>query len=122
MGLQLGKDGLNHGNVSLWAAIRNRVREIVVYSCAAANTEPGNEYTKADGRYLMGALAIHTRATVYAADRIQWYATYRNLQNGRFDWGAWEGLLWRFPPSGGGPSLVPKAPIELSEVFSGRAH
>lgn len=53
-------------------AIRNKVQNIVVYACAAANTERNNEGTTSDGRYLMGALAIHTNASVFAADRIQW--------------------------------------------------
>lgn len=97
MGLQLGRENVLHENVSLWSAIKNRVENIVVYSCAASNTESGNEGTAADGRYLMGALAIVTNASVFAADRIQWYNTYKGLANGRFEWGAWEGRLLAFP-------------------------
>lgn len=121
MGLQLGRENVLHGNVSLWAAIKNRVENIVVYSCAASNTESGNEYTVADGRYLMGALAIVTNASVFAADRIQWYSTYKGLSNGRFEWGAWEGKLWHFPPSGGQPTQVLSAPVEFSNVMDGSA-
>ena len=54
MGLQLGKEDVLHENVSMWTAIKNRVKHIIVYSCAASNTEGGNEGTNADGRYLMG--------------------------------------------------------------------
>lgn len=121
MGLQLGREDILHDNVDRWRAIKNKVENIVVYSCAAADTEAGNEGTTADGRYLMGALAIYTNAHVYAADRIQWYVRYGNLPNGRYDFGAWEGQLWHFPPSGAPPSQVTRAPVELSEVFAGGA-
>ena len=100
MGLQLGKELLLHGNVHRWQAIQGCAKNIIVYSCAAANTESGNEGTRADGRYLMGALAIHTGADVYAADRIQWYHTWNGLSNGRFDFGNWEGRVYCFHPDG----------------------
>ncbi|HEY7393676.1 MAG TPA: hypothetical protein VH559_02465 [Gemmatimonadaceae bacterium] len=121
MGLQLGREGVFISNVCLWSALKNRVASIVIYSCAAADTQPGNEGTSADGRYLMGALALHTNAFVYAADKIQWYGTYKNLSNGRFDWGAWEGQLWQFPPDGSPPTIVPSAPIEFGDVMNGTA-
>lgn len=121
MGLELGREDVLHTNVSLWTAISRKVQNIVIYSCAAADTQPGNEGTTADGLYLMGALAIHTEANVYAANRIQWYGTYNNLKNGRYDFGAWEGTLYRFPPSGNPPTVVPKAPVEFSDVMMGTA-
>ncbi len=121
MGLQLGREGVFVTNVATWTAITNATESIVVYSCAAADTQRGNEATTADGRYLMGALAIHTNATVYAADRIQWYSTYKGLANGRFEWGSWEGRLWQFPPDGSAPVPVPFAPVEFSDVMAGTA-
>lgn len=121
MGLQLGREDVLHSNVSLWEAIKNSAENIVVYSCAAANTEPGNRGTTADGQYLMGALAIHTNAHVFAADRIQWYSTHNNLANGRYDFGAWEGRLWHFPPSGSSPNSVSRPPVEFSDVMNGKA-
>jgi hypothetical protein len=121
MGLQLGREDVLHGNVNLWTAIAGKVENIVVYSCGAADTQPGNEYTTADGRYLMGALAIHTNANVFAANRIQWYNTYKGLANGRFDFGAWEGQLYFFPPSGTTPVPVPAPPVEFSDVMAGTA-
>jgi hypothetical protein len=120
-GLCIGAEDLTHTNVARWAALANKVENIVVYSCAAANTERGNEGTTADGRYLMGALAIHTNAMVYAADRIQWYGTYNNLSNGRFEFGGWEGTLWQFPPNGNPPTIVASAPVEFADVMSGAA-
>lgn len=110
MGLQLGTEGVLHGNVQLWQAIKDKTENIVVYSCAASNTERGNEGTTADGRYLMGALAIHTNATVYAADRIQWY------DPSSYDFGAWEGTLYRFPPSGEPGTRVSRPPKEFGEI------
>jgi hypothetical protein len=118
MGLQLGKENVFHRNVSMWTAIQNKVENIIVYSCAAANTEDGNEGTTADGRYLMGALAIHTNADVYAADRIQWYNTYNDLSNGRFEFGDWEGQLLHFPKSGAPPTVVSAPPVEFSDVMA----
>jgi hypothetical protein len=118
-GLALGREKVNHQNVVLWRAIVNKVENIVVYACAAADTQGRNAGTDADGRYLMGALAIHTRATVYAADRIQLYGTYRNFDNGRFEWGDWEGRVWRFYPSGAPGRPVPGPPLEFSDVMTG---
>lgn len=121
MGLQLGREGVMHKNVTMWSALKNRVTNIVVYACAAADTQPGNEGSTADGRYLMGALAIQTGAHVFAADRIQWYSTYNGANNGRYDFGAWEGQLLYFPPTGAQAIPVAGAPVELADVMSGSA-
>jgi hypothetical protein len=112
MGLQLGSDGVLHSNVALWDGMAGSCSNLVVYACAAANTERGNEGSTADGKYLMGALAIHANATVYAADRIQWY------DPDSMDFGDWEGNLWCFPASGAPPSIVGQAPVEVSQVLS----
>lgn len=37
-GLQLGRDDVTHANVSQWRGVKNLIENIVVYSCAAANT------------------------------------------------------------------------------------
>jgi len=109
-GLQLGKEDVLHSNVSAWAEIEDAVSNIVVYACAAANTEAGNEFTTEDGEYLMGALAIHTNANVYAADRIQWYTA------DDFDFGQWEGRLLKFKPSGEPPTSVSGVPVGFNEL------
>ena len=111
MGLQLGAEQVLHTNVSRWEDIEGTCKNIVVYACAAANTESGNEGSTADGRYLMGALAIHTGATVYAGDRIQWY------NPAKMDFGKWEGRLWAFQPSGIPPKVVKAAPTEIRSVL-----
>lgn len=100
-GLQLGKEELRHNNVNMWRAIRGKVKHIVVMACAAADTQDGNQYTEADGRYLMGGLAINTDADVYAADKIQWYFTYRNLAHGKIDFRRWNGTIYHFFPGRG---------------------
>jgi hypothetical protein len=107
-GLQLGRENVLHSNVALWEAIKNKTTNIVVYSCAAGNTEAENVGTRYDGKYLMGALAIHTNANVYAADRIQWYNTRG------YNFGRWEGQLFHFPPDGSNPREVSSPPMELS--------
>lgn len=121
MGLQLGRDNLLHNNVGAWTAINGTVDNIIIYACAAADTQPDNIGTTADGKYLMGALAIYTNAVVYAADRIQWYYTYENLKNGAYNWGNWEGQLWCFPPDGTPPTRVFGAPVEFDDVLAGYA-
>lgn len=60
----------------------------------------------------MGALAIYTDTPVYAADRIQ----YDNPTND--DFGAWEGTLYRFPPSGAPASVVSRPPVEFRDLTS----
>lgn len=97
---------------------RASTRRVVVYSCGAADTQQGNEGSDADGRYLMGALAIHTNAPVYAADRIQWYHTGADCT---YNFGAWEGNLFRFDPNGHSVSMVRQPPYELSDVLMGSA-
>jgi hypothetical protein len=116
-GLQLGAESVMHRNVSMWRAIKNKVQNIVIYACAAANTERENVGTTADGRYLMGALAIHTGAHIYGGDRIQWYSRHGGLTNGRFEFRTWEGRLWHFPPSGGSAGIVSAPPVEFSDVM-----
>lgn len=112
-GLELGKEGVMHTNVARWSALRGDLENIVVHSCGAADTQPENVGTHADGKYLMGSLAIHTSATVYAGDRIQWYAG----ATGTIDFGKWEGTLWKFTPSGSF-SAAPgnRVPLELLHV------
>jgi hypothetical protein len=92
-------------------------------SCAAADTQPGNEGTLADGQYLMGALAIHTGANVFAATRIQWFHTYKDLDHGRFILNGWSGDLLRFSPTNGRATQVLEKSLtfEFSKVMAGRA-
>lgn len=117
MGLQLGREGVLHSNVSRWQELYGSLSSIVVYSCGAADTQRGVRGTTADGQYLMGALALYTNATVYAADRIQWYKTAGGAANGTIDFGAWEGTLWKFEPSGrASPVSGNRVPVELGQV------
>jgi hypothetical protein len=117
LGLLLGSDKVTHMNVASWTAIRGKVKNIVIYACMAAQSRPGTEGTRSDGQYLMRALALHTRATVFASDTSQ-YADYNN--DGGFDFGAWEGNLWRFPPDGFSCQAVQRAPVEYNELLAGR--
>jgi hypothetical protein len=117
MGLELGKEGLLHSNVEQWRAVRDRIANIVVYACAAADTQPRNEFTAADGSYLMGSLALSTNADVYASNRIQWYWTYKDLRNGAFDFDTWEGQLLKFSAADGKGVPVASVPVELKKVL-----
>jgi hypothetical protein len=121
MGISLGVEGVRHYNVGMWSAIRGCAENIVVFSCAAADTQSGNEFTVADGHYLMGALAIHTGAFVYASNRIQYSSTYRGLSNGRFIH-SWTGQLLRFSPDTGASESLRTAPsFDWDRVMAGRA-
>jgi hypothetical protein len=117
MGLELGAEDVLHSNVARWRAIKGRAQNIVIYACAAASTLSENVGTTADGRYLMGALALNTGAHVYAGDLIQWYTKHANLSNGRFEFGAWEGQLLHFPPDGSGATIVPTPPVEFAQIM-----
>lgn len=119
MGLMLGNEGVKHKNVARWIAIRGKVENIVVYACRAAQALPGSEGVQNDGKYLMGALAIHTQAKVYAGDENQRYSTYRKLKHGAFHVGGWEGQLWCFPPTGEGAIPVHKPPVDFDDVLGG---
>jgi hypothetical protein len=95
-GVQIGQENLTAANVSNWAAIRNTVDIIVVYACGAAYSGHTilNPQNTNDGQALMSALAKHTNAIVYAADRIQWFFP------SDFNFGRWEGTVYMFQPNG----------------------
>jgi hypothetical protein len=118
-GLTLGKEKVLHSNVHMWRAIRGKVANIVVYSCRAAMTASQDIGSIHDGRYLMGALALHTQATVYASNEIQYSNRYHGLLHGRIEIVPWQGTLLAFPPTGGSPAQVRRAPRELGEAMRG---
>jgi hypothetical protein len=111
-GLLLGTEQVKSSNVNLWNNIRDRVDKIVVYACGAAYKGPAswNQPTViSDGQALMADLARNTNATVYAADKIQWY------QQKGLDMGRWEGQVYAFYPSG---RILPFGPVtNLMDVF-----
>lgn len=118
-GLQIGRENLIHSNVSLWSAIKSKCSNIVVYACAAGDTEPGNEGTNSDGKYLMGALAVHSQSFVFASNRIQYYNGGSNSAPIAF--GAWEGEVSVFDPAGSGSRQVSAPDVEISDVYAGTA-
>lgn len=67
---------------------------------------------------IVNRLALHTQATVYAADANQ-HHEYAG-PHGAMQLGGWEGQLWCFPPDGYSSRMVRKAPIEFNEVLAGR--
>jgi len=112
----IGREGLKHKNVASWRSIGDKVEDIVVYSCAAANTLPGREGTTSDGRGLMSKLAFYTNATVFAADKIQYYYPNKSIP---LDFGQWEGNLLRFSPNGRTVNRVTQASTEFATVMTG---
>lgn len=96
-GLELGIEDLTAANVNLWAAIKNSVKYIVVYSCGAAYkgiSSPQTANIQSDGQAMLTNLAKHTNATVFAAEETQWYFPTN------YDFGKWEGTVYMFTPAG----------------------
>jgi hypothetical protein len=73
----------------------------------------------ADGKYLMGALALCTNADVYAANKIQWYGTHSGMRNGAFNFDVWEGILYKFSAATGIGEMTDSVPVEFTEVLNG---
>ena len=61
-----------------------------------------------------------THANVYAADKIQWYGTFNDLANGRYEFGAGKE---RFTGStdGNPPTIVARPPVEFTDATIGTA-
>ena len=70
---------------------------------------------------MQGALALCTNADVYAADKIQWYDTFRGVRNGAFDFALWEGNLYKFSAGSGMGVTTNRVPVEFTQVLNGTA-
>ena len=98
-GLLFCRERLTLGNVNVTAILCGLVKEIELLACGPARTRPGAENTAADGWRFCRELAAHTNATVIAATQTQYYQmAWRTHQ---IDFGAWEGPVMKFTPSGG---------------------
>lgn len=81
------------------AVLSGLVKEIELLACGPARTRPGAENTAADGWRFCRELAAHTNGAVLAATQTQYYQmAWRTHQ---IDFGAWEGPVMKFAPSGG---------------------
>jgi hypothetical protein len=118
-GLQLGTEGLTLANVGLTRAWRGKIDRIYLYSCSSAMSAANGD-PQLDGHRFCGELALHSGATVYAAEQTQRYHQLRTNwedltdQNmaGTIDFGAWEGPVYAFSPDSG----------RATRVTPGRAH
>jgi hypothetical protein len=116
-GLKLCAENLSLENVAVTAVLRSippevpLVKRIVVFSCAAADTHRLTKNLGADGKRLMGAMALMTGARVVAStatqffDRIPSMAQSLRSAGGKDDWridyGEWEGDVFEFSPADG---------------------
>lgn len=116
-GLELCAENLSLANVGVTAVLRSippevpLVKRIVVFSCAAADTHRLTKNLGADGKRLMGAMALMTGARVVAStatqffDRIPSMAQSLRSAGGKDDWridyGEWEGDVFEFSPADG---------------------
>ena len=116
-GLQLCNENLTLANVGVTAVLKaappevQLVKRIVVLSCAAAETNRLTKVFGADGKRLMGAIALTTGASVVASTASQSYdlipgvAQSLRSAGGRDDWrinfGEWEGDVFEFSPADG---------------------
>jgi hypothetical protein len=120
-GLELCQENLTFDTVSVTNVLkspRRRVRRIVVFSCAAADS-PGTASARragSDGMRLMGELALWSGASVIASDQTQiyhWRPTMMQRLLGDttrndfpIDFGEWEGNVYEFSPDTGRPTPV----------------
>lgn len=116
-GLQLCAENLSLANVGVTAVLKAAppevplVKRIVVFSCAAAETHRLTRNLGADGKRLMGAIALMTGARVVASTATQRYhlisGVAQSLRSAggqddwRIDFGEWEGDVFEFSPADG---------------------
>lgn len=116
-GLQLCNENLTLANVSVTAVLRAlpplvpAVKRIVVFSCAAAETNKAARAAGSEGRRLMGSMALFSGARVVASDTTQIYTAIPSLAQSlrsaggendwRIDFGEWEGNVFEFSPEDG---------------------
>jgi hypothetical protein len=100
-GIQLGQEGITLGTVDLFASpnLRGKIKSIILYSCAAAETAPGKRMTGGDGNLLCSRLADRTKAYVIASSTFQIY-TYGGSSNQPINFGSWEGDVYLYGPNG----------------------
>lgn len=116
-GLEICKQGLDLRNVGIvraWNASEGRlINKVTVYACAAADTGPGNEGTRADGRRFMGEFAIHSGAFVVAARDTQFYngEATRPVNPLPIDFGGWEGPVFLYDPKTGARTPFQPGPM-----------
>jgi hypothetical protein len=119
-GLELCQENLTFATVNLASVLktRRRVRRIVVFSCAAADSPGTDSAIRAgsDGMRLMGELALWSGAPVIASDQTQYYhwrptviqrllgETTKN--EFPIDFGEWEGNVYQFSPDTGRPTPI----------------
>ena len=121
LGLEIGAENLNFKTIGVTAVLKGPpplAGRIVVFSCGAAQTHPQLKNHHGDGMRLMGELALTTGARVVASNETQKYLNFETLKhllfgagsenNGRIDFGDWEGDVFEFSPDDGiGRKLKP---------------
>ena len=116
-GLELCNENLTLENVGVTAVLKSNpplvqaVNRIVVFSCAAAETNRAARAAGSEGRRLMGSIALITGARVVASDATQLYRAIPSLAQSlrsaggkndwRIDFGEWEGNVFEFSPDDG---------------------
>lgn len=115
LGLQLCRENLDLDNVSLTRAWRGKIDNIIVFACRTAGQSRSGDPSY-DGTRFCGELALHSGATVYAGEEIQFYdhgtdrRVYHSLLglpgNDYMDFGGWEGQVFAFNPQHGRPHPV----------------
>lgn len=114
LGLELGAENLDFRSVGATAVLKGPpplAKRIVVFSCGAANTHAQLRNQRGDGMRLMGEIALTTGARVVASNETQIYHNIETLKHfffgagstndGRIDFGDWEGDVFEFSPEDG---------------------
>ena len=116
-GLQLCNENLTLANVGVTGVLKSApplvptVKRIVVFSCAAADSNRAARNAGSEGKRLMGSLALTTGARVVASDATQYYRAIPSIAQSlrsaggkndwRIDFGEWEGNVFEFSPDDG---------------------
>ena len=121
-GLELGTENLDFttvGNVAVLNGSPPLAKRIVIFSCGAAATHPQLKNQHGDGMRLMGEIALTTGARVVASNESQLFHNFETLthflfgagskNDGRIDFGEWEGDVFEFSPDDGAARKLKRA-------------
>jgi hypothetical protein len=94
-GIQCCQEGILLSTISKFGVLRGKLKKIEILGCGAAYITPGCEGREGDGNLLCYRLAQIAQTSVRASSATQLYDP-----DGPIDFGAWEGTVLTYGPSG----------------------
>ena len=120
LGLELGTENLEFSTVGATGVLKGPppLAKRIVFSCGAAQIHPQLKDQQGDGMRMMRKIALTTGAPVVASNSTRTYHNFETLKHlifgaginndGRIDFGEWEGAVIEFSPEDGiGRKLKP---------------